>query len=184
MDATRSLAEVTLQDVRVPRHARMGDGASLTRILDRASIVLAAESLGGAERCLEMATDYAKTRVQFDRPIGSFQAIKHKLADLFTLVETTRSAVQYAAGVADGGDPGELAVAGSLAKSYATDAFFRCAAENVQIHGGMGFTWEHDAHLFLKRARGSLVLLGAPSRDRERLALRIGLPALAAKEGR
>jgi alkylation response protein AidB-like acyl-CoA dehydrogenase len=177
MDATRPLAHVELKDVRVPLRARMGDAAALRRALDRAAIALACESLGAAERCLEMATEYAKTRVQFDRPIGSFQAIKHKLADLFTTVETARSAAWYAAGVASSGDDAELAVAAPLAKSYCTEALFRCAAENLQIHGGIGFTWEHDAHLYLKRARGSLTLLGAPSRDRERLAGAIGLDA-------
>jgi alkylation response protein AidB-like acyl-CoA dehydrogenase len=177
LDATRALATITLRDARVDRRARMGDAAAIARAIDHAGIALAAESLGGAERCLEMATEYAKTRVQFDRPIGSFQAIKHKLADLFTAVETARSAVSYAASVAGGSDGAEVAIAAALAKSYATEVFFRCAAENLQIHGGIGFTWEHDAHLFLKRARGSLVLLGAASRDRERVARAIGLDA-------
>ena len=177
MDATRPLARVVLRDVRVGRRARMGDAAAVRRTLDHAAIALASEALGGAERCVEMATEYARTRVQFDRPIGSFQAIKHRLADLFTSVETARSAARYAAGVADSGDDAELAVAAALAKSYCTEAFFRCAAENIQIHGGIGFTWEHDAHLFLKRARGSLVLLGGPSADRERVADTMGLDA-------
>jgi alkylation response protein AidB-like acyl-CoA dehydrogenase len=184
LDATRPLALVTLKDVHVGRAARMGDAAAVRRTLDRAAIALASEALGGAERCLEMATDYAKTRVQFDRPIGSFQAIKHRLADLFTAVETARSAARYAAGVADSGDDAELAVAAALAKSYCTETFFRCAAENIQIHGGIGFTWEHDAHLFLKRARGSLVLLGGPSVDRERVAQAMGLDAAPLGEGR
>jgi alkylation response protein AidB-like acyl-CoA dehydrogenase len=177
IDGTRSLATVTLREARLDRSARVGDGAALRRAVDRASIALAAECLGGAERCVEVATAYAKTRVQFDRPIGSFQAIKHKLADLFTAVETTRSAVRYAADAADRADDAELAVAAALAKSYATEAFFRCAAESIQVHGGIGFTWEHDAHLFLKRARGSLVLLGPASWDRERIARDIGLGA-------
>jgi alkylation response protein AidB-like acyl-CoA dehydrogenase len=117
-----------------------------------------------------MATDYAKTRVQFDRPIGSFQAIKHRLADMLVSVETARSAVTWAACVAASDDVDELPTAAAVAKSYATEAFFRCAAECVQIHGGIGFTWEHDAHLYLKRARASLSLLGSPARDRERIA--------------
>jgi alkylation response protein AidB-like acyl-CoA dehydrogenase len=175
LDATRQLAHVALQDVQVDADARIGDSVALQRGLDRASITLAAEALGGAEQCLEMAVAYAKTRTQFDRPIGSFQAIKHKLADLFTAVETTRSAVLYAADAADGADDAEAAIAAAVAKSHATEAFFRCAAENIQIHGGVGFTWEHDAHLFLKRARGSLVLLGTAARDRERVAGAIGL---------
>jgi alkylation response protein AidB-like acyl-CoA dehydrogenase len=177
LDATRPLAQVTLKNVRLARTARMGDAGAIRRTLDRAAIALASEALGGAERCLEMATEYAKTRVQFDRPIGSFQAIKHKLADLFTTVETARSAARYAAGMADSGGDAELAVAAALAKSYCTEAFFRCAAENLQIHGGTGFTWEHDAHLLLKRARGSLVMLGAPTVDRERVASALGLDA-------
>jgi alkylation response protein AidB-like acyl-CoA dehydrogenase len=170
LDLTRRLGTVELIDVRVPRSARMGDARSLRRALDRAAVALAAESLGGAERCLEMATDYAKTRVQFDRPIGSFQAIKHKLADMLVSVETARSAAYWAATVAASGDEEELPTAAALAKSYCTEAFFRCAAECLQIHGGIGFTWEHDAHLFLKRARGSLSLLGSPNEDRERIA--------------
>jgi alkylation response protein AidB-like acyl-CoA dehydrogenase len=138
-------------------------------------VALAAESLGGAERCLEMATEYAKARVQFGRPIGSFQAIKHKLADMLVAVETARSAAYYAACAADSGADAELATAAPIAKSYCTEAFFACAAESVQIHGGIGFTWEHDAHLFLKRARGSLALLGSPAGDRERVAGSLGL---------
>jgi alkylation response protein AidB-like acyl-CoA dehydrogenase len=172
LDPTRPMATITLRDVAVPESATVGDSAALRRALDRASIALAAESLGSAERCLDMATDYAKTRVQFDRPIGSFQAIKHKLADMLVAVETARSAAGWAATVASSDGP-ELATAAALAKAYCTEAFFRCAAESLQIHGGIGFTWEHDAHLFLKRARTSLTLLGPPAADRERLAARI-----------
>jgi len=170
LDPTRRLGTIELRDVHVGRGARMGSASALRRILDGAAVALAAESLGGAERCLEMATDHAKTRVQFDRPIGSFQAIKHRLADMLVAVETARSAVYWAACVVASDDVGELPVAAALAKSYATEAFFRCAAECVQIHGGIGFTWEHDAHLYLKRARGSLSLLGSPACDRERIA--------------
>jgi alkylation response protein AidB-like acyl-CoA dehydrogenase len=173
IDPTRALAGLAFADVRVPASARIGDAKALQRALDRAAIALAAESLGGAERCLEMATDYAKTRVQFDRPIGSFQAIKHKLADMLVAVETARSAATWAASVAASDDAttdAQLPAAAAVAKSYCTEAFFRCAAECVQIHGGIGFTWEHDAHLFLKRARTSLTLLGSPNADRERIA--------------
>jgi alkylation response protein AidB-like acyl-CoA dehydrogenase len=177
LDTTRPLAVVKLHGVRVGRDARVGDGATLRRALDRAAVVLAAESLGGAERCLEMATEYAKSRVQFERPIGSFQAIRHKLADMLTAVETARSAAYYAACVAasDDDDDGELATAAPLAKAYCTEAFFRCANESVQVHGGIGFTWEHEAHLYLKRARGSLAVLGATATDRERIAEAMGL---------
>jgi alkylation response protein AidB-like acyl-CoA dehydrogenase len=175
MDLTRPQAAIALRDVQLDKNARMGDARTLRRALDRGAIALAAESLGGAERCLEMATEYAKARFQFGRPIGSFQAIKHKLADMLVAVETARSAVYYAACVADAGDDAELATAAPLAKSYCTEAFFHCAAESVQIHAGIGFTWEHDAHLFLKRARGSLTLLGSPAGDRERIASALGL---------
>jgi len=173
LDPTRRLATVHLRDVRVARAARMGSAVVLRRTIDRAAVALAAEALGGAERCLEMATDYAKTRVQFDRPIGSFQAIKHRLADMLVAVETARSAAYWAACVA-ASDDDELPTAAALAKSYCTEAFFECAAECVQIHGGIGFTWEHDAHLLLKRARGSLALLGSPARDRARIATNLG----------
>jgi alkylation response protein AidB-like acyl-CoA dehydrogenase len=168
LDPTRPLAVVGLRDVRVGRDALVGYAPVLHRALDVGAIVLAAEALGGAERCLEMATEYAKTRVQFDRPIGSFQAIKHRLADMLTTVETARSAALWAASVAGGGD--ELPMAASIAKSTCTEVFFRCAAECLQIHGGIGFTWEHDVHLYLRRARGSLALFGSPALDRERVA--------------
>jgi alkylation response protein AidB-like acyl-CoA dehydrogenase len=171
MDPTRPMATVVLHEARVPSSARIGGEEAVRTTLDRASIALAAESLGAAERCLEMGTDYARTRVQFDRPIGSFQAIKHKLADMLVAVETARSAAYWAAGVAASGDDGaDLSTAAALARSYCTEAFFRCAAECLQVHGGIGFTWEHDAHLFLKRARTSLSLLGDPADGRERIA--------------
>jgi alkylation response protein AidB-like acyl-CoA dehydrogenase len=175
VDPTRAMATVRLDAARVPGDARMGDARALRRALDRAAVALAAESLGGAQRCLEMATEYAKARVQFNRPIGSFQAIKHTLADMLVAVETARSAAYYAAHVAQSGSDAQLAVAAPLAKTCCTEAFFRCAADNVQVHGGIGFTWEHDAHLYLKRARASLSLLGSSANDRERVADAIGL---------
>jgi len=153
----------------------MGSARVLRSVLDRAAVALAAESLGGAERCLEMATDYAKTRIQFDRPIGSFQAIKHRLADMLVSVETARSAVYWAACVVASGDEAELPAAAAVARSYATEAFFRCAAECVQIHGGIGFTWDNDTHLWFKRAKSSEVFLGQPSYHRELLMQRWGV---------
>jgi alkylation response protein AidB-like acyl-CoA dehydrogenase len=172
LDPTRKLAEVTLEGVRVPTasHIAAGSGAWL----DRAKVALAAEQLGGAERCLEMSVDYAKTRVQFGRAIGSFQAIKHHCADLLVLVESARSAVWWAAFVA-ATDESELPVAAALARSYASEAYLQAAGQTIQIHGGMGFTWEHDAHLHLRRARGSATLLGDPRAERERLARQLGL---------
>jgi alkylation response protein AidB-like acyl-CoA dehydrogenase len=177
MDRTRKLAEITLRDARVPRAALLGESSprALARTLDRARVALAAEQLGGASRCLDMAVEHAKTRVQFGRPIGSFQAIKHKLADMLLLVESARSAIAYAAHVAsrDNDDDDALATAASIAKSYASDAYFACAAESIQIHGGVGFTWEHDAHLYFKRARASAALLGDAGFHRERVAAQI-----------
>ena len=178
MDRTRRQAEVTLDHVRVPASALLGGEGQGWRVLEKtlhlAAVALAAEQVGGAERCLDMAVDYAKQRVQFGRAIGSFQAIKHKCANMLVQVESARSASYFAACTAaeDGED---LPLAASLAKAYCSDAYFRCAAENVQIHGGIGFTWEHDAHLYLKRAKSSETLLGDASHHRELVARRIGL---------
>ena len=152
-----------------------GDGAAvLDHTLDVAAIALAAEQLGGAQRALDMAVEYAKVRHQFGRPIGSFQAIKHRCADLLLEVESLRSAVRYAA-AAVAEDSAEVPVVASLVKAYASDVYFHVAAENIQIHGGIGFTWEHDAHLYFKRAKASELFLGDASYHREHLAQRIGL---------
>jgi alkylation response protein AidB-like acyl-CoA dehydrogenase len=151
-----------------------GAGPALSRTLDLAAVALAAEQVGGGQRCLDMAVDYAKTRIQFGRPIGSFQAIKHKCADMLLEVESAKSAAYYA-GWAAAEDSEELPVVASLAKSYCSEAYFHAAAENIQIHGGIGFTWEHDAHLYFKRAKSSELLLGDPSYHRELLAQRIGI---------
>jgi alkylation response protein AidB-like acyl-CoA dehydrogenase len=134
----------------------------------------AAEQLGGAQRALDMAVEYAKLRHQFGRPIGSFQTIKHRCADLLLEVESLRSAVGYAAAAVAEGSP-EIPVLASLTKAYASETYFHVAAENIQIHGGIGFTWEHDAHLYFKRAKSSELFLGDAAYHRERLATRIGL---------
>jgi len=178
LDQTRRLAALRLDEVRVPRSMLLGEeggaAAPLRRTLDLAAVALAAEQVGGAQRCLDLAVEHAKSRVQFGRPIGSFQAIQHKCADMLLLVESARSASQWAACVA-AEDPDQLALAASLAKAYCSEAYFRCAAECLQIHGGVGFTWEYDVHLHLKRAQGSQVFLGDPAWHRERVAQRIGL---------
>ena len=148
--------------------------AVLDRTLDVAAIALAAEQLGGAQRALDMAVEYAKIRHQFGRPIGSFQAIKHRCADLLLEVESLRSAVGYAAAAAAEDSP-EIPVLASLVQAYAAETYFHVAAENIQIHGGIAFTWEHDAHLYFKRAKSSELFLGDGSYHRERLATRIGL---------
>ena len=124
-------------------------------------MALAAEQVGGAQRCLDSSVEYAKTRIQFGRPIGSFQAIKHKCADMLLEVESAKSAAYYA-GWAAAEDSDELPVVASLAKSYCSEAYFHAAAENIQIHGGIGFTWEHPAHLYFKRAKSSELMLGRP----------------------
>jgi len=178
LDQTRRQGELVLRDVRVPDASRIGAAGEgwtiLATALDRALIALAAEQLGGAQRCLDLSVAYAKERVQFGRPIGSFQAIKHKCADMLVLVESARSAVYYAAAAATADDP-EVPVLASLAKAYCSDAYFRGAAESIQIHGGVGFTWEYDVHLYFKRAKSSETLLGDASFHRERIARRIGL---------
>jgi alkylation response protein AidB-like acyl-CoA dehydrogenase len=146
--------------------------------LAHATIALAAEQVGGAERCLEAAVEYAGMRRQFGRPIGSFQAIKHKCADLLILVESARSAARYAASVSSGpgGEEG-LYPAAALAGAYCSTAYFTVAAENIQIHGGIGFTWEHHAHLYFRRAKASEVMFGTPAEHRAVLARHLGLPA-------
>ncbi len=178
MDQTRKMAELTFDSVKVPASSLMGEEgeawSSIVKVLDLAAVALAAEQVGGAQKCLEMSTEYAKVRVQFGRPIGSFQAIKHKCADMLVAVESAKSAAYYA-GWAASEDNEELPVVAPLAKAYCSEAYFHCAAENIQIHGGIGFTWEHDAHLYFKRAKSSELLLGDPAYHRELLAQRIGL---------
>ena len=139
-----------------------------------AESALAAEQVGGAQRVLDASVDYAKNRVQFGRPIGSFQAIKHKCADMLLDVESAKSAAYYAAWAAQERND-ELPIAASLAKSFCSEAYFHCAAENIQIHGGIGFTWEHPAHLYFKRAKSSELFLGDPTYHRELLAQRLGI---------
>ena len=178
MDQTRKQAEIELRDVRVGADALLGtDGDGwpfLERMMEKAAVGLAAEQVGGAQACLEMAVSYAKVRKQFGRPIGSFQAIKHKCADMLAQVESARSAAYYA-GWAVSEDNEERALMASLAKSYCSEAYFASAAENIQIHGGIGFTWEHDAHLYFKRAKSSELLFGDPSLHREKIADQLGL---------
>ena len=175
LDQTRKLARLDFAAVRATLIGAVGDGAAvLDRTLDVAAIALAAEQLGGAQRALDMTVEYLKVRHQFGRPIGSFQALKHRCADLLLEVESLRSAVQYAA-AAVAENSAEIPVVASLVKAYACEVYFHVAAENIQMHGGIGFTWEHDAHLYFKRAKSSELFLGDASYHRERLAARIGL---------
>ena len=156
------------------RHRGRRRGRSLGRVLDLAAVALAAEQVGGAQKVLDMSVEYAKVRVQFGRPIGSFQAIKHKCADMLLEVESAKSAAYYAAWCAAEVND-ELPVVACLAKAYCSEAYFHAAAENIQIHGGIGFTWEHPAHLYFKRAKSSELLFGDPTYHRELLAQRIGI---------
>ena len=175
MDQTRKQARLEFSDT--PAVLIGTDGGAepgLSKTLDLAAVALAAEQVGGAQRVLDASVEYAKTRIQFGRPIGSFQAIKHKCADMLLEVESAKSAAYYAAWAA-AEDSDELPVVASLAKSYCSEAYFHSAAENIQIHGGIGFTWEHPAHLYFKRAKSSELLLGDPSYHRELLAQRIGI---------
>jgi alkylation response protein AidB-like acyl-CoA dehydrogenase len=174
LDLTRKQARLSFADVPARLIGADGEGSAvLAHVLDLAAVGLAAEAVGGAQRCLDMSVDYAKLRVQFGRPIGSFQAIKHKCADLLVEVESARSAAYYAMWAA--GDSGELPVAAALAKSYCTEAYAHAAAENIQIHGGIGFTWEHPAHLYFRRAKSTELLFGDPAYHRELLVQRAGL---------
>ena len=175
MDQTRKQAKLTFEGVEATLIGTEGQGwPVLEGVLDLASVALAAEQVGGAQRCLDMSVEYAKVRVQFGRPIGSFQAIKHKCADMLLEVESAKSAAYYAGWCAAEMND-ELAQVASLAKSYCSEAYFHAAAENIQIHGGIGFTWEHPAHLYFKRAKSSELLFGDPTYHRELLAQRIGL---------
>jgi alkylation response protein AidB-like acyl-CoA dehydrogenase len=167
IDMTRKQAALVLDGVPARLVGTAGAAASIVeKTLQLASVALAAEQVGGAQRCLDMSVEYAKLRVQFGRPIGSFQAIKHKCADMLLEVESARSAAYYAAWAAADGS-GELPLVASLAKAYCSEAYFHVAAENIQVHGGIGFTWEHDAHLYYRRAKSSEVLLGSPTHHRE-----------------
>lgn len=178
MDQTRRLAEIKFSGVRVGPDSCIGECGKawpgLRRTLDLAAIALAAEQVGGAQKCLDMSVAYAKEREQFGRVIGSFQSIKHKAADMMIAVESARSALYYAACIVDDASD-DLSSNASLAKAWCSEAYFKCAGDAIQIHGGVGFTWEYDQHLHFKRARASEAWLGTPSYHRERIALHLGL---------
>ncbi|MDQ1417273.1 MAG: hypothetical protein QOF81_2886 [Acidimicrobiaceae bacterium] len=175
MDQTRKQARLVFSSVPARLVGTEGVGwPAVSRALDLAAVALAAEQVGGAQRVLEMSVEYAKVRVQFGRPIGSFQAVKHKCADMLLAVESAKSAAYYAAWTAADDDE-ELPVMASLAKAFCSEAYFKAAADNIQIHGGVGFTWDHPAHLYFKRAKSSELILGDPAYHRELLAQRIGI---------
>jgi alkylation response protein AidB-like acyl-CoA dehydrogenase len=174
LDLTRKLARVELRGVRATLVGEEGGaGATLATVLDLAAVGLAAEQVGGAQRCLDMSVAYAKERIQFGRPIGSFQAVKHKCADMLVAVESAKSAAYYAGWCAAELDE-DLPVAAAMAKAFCSEASFSAAAETIQVHGGIGFTWEHPAHLYFKRAKSAELLFGDPAHHRELLAQRLG----------
>lgn len=185
MDQTRKLAALRLERVRVPATALLevaatNAGMTLAKILALATIALAAEQAGGAQQILELAVDYTKERQQFGRTIASFQAIKHKAADMMLKAEAARSAIYYAGCVATEALAGnasdeELVAAASLAKAYCSETYFFNAGTALQLHGGVGFTWEYDVHLYFKRARATESFLGDASEHRERIAAGLGL---------
>ena len=174
MDQTRKQARITFDNTPANHLCDTDNFSYIEKVLDLAAVALASEQVGGAQFVLDMAVQYAKDRVQFGRPIGSFQAIKHKCADMLLEVESAKSAAYYAAWCAAEMND-ELPSVASLAKAYCSEAYFHCAAENIQIHGGIGFTWEHPAHLYFKRAKSSELIFGDPAYHREQLAQRIGL---------
>jgi alkylation response protein AidB-like acyl-CoA dehydrogenase len=167
LDRTRKVARVEFDGT--PARLIGSDGgaaAGLSRTCDLAIVALAAEQVGGAQRCLDMAVDYAKERIQFGRAIGSFQAVKHRCADMLVLVEGARSAAVHAASASDH----ELTVAAAVAKMTCSEAFLQVALDNMRVHGGIGFTWEHDAHLYVRRAKSTELIFGSPDHHAERLA--------------
>ena len=173
MDQTRKLCEVTLDKVQVGAEAVLGvpgkGWEALTRLIDRSKVALCAEMCGGAQKVLDLSVEYAKVREQFGRPIGSFQAIQHKCANMLVQVESAKSATYYAAwAVANDGPDAPLAAA--MAKAYCSDAYRQVAGEGIQVHGGIGFTWEHDLHIYFKRAKGSEVTFGDAAWNRELVA--------------
>jgi alkylation response protein AidB-like acyl-CoA dehydrogenase len=174
LDPTRKQCRLQFVDTPARLVGRLGAGVEVfSAALDRSAVALLSEQAGGARRAVEMATDYAKTRYQFGRAIGSFQAVKHMCADMLLEAESAVSAARFVAGSFAGQAPSRIADL-ALAQAYCSDAFVFVAATNIQVHGGIGFTWEHPAHLYLRRARSDAQLLGSPSWHRERYLQQIG----------
>jgi alkylation response protein AidB-like acyl-CoA dehydrogenase len=178
MDQTRKLCEVRLEAATVPATALLGERGqgwrTLRRVVERATVALCAEMCGGAQRVLEMTTEYAKIRVAFGKPIGAYQGVKHRAADMLVEVENAKSITYYAAWAVDENAP-DAPLAVSMAKAYVSDAYRRVAGAGIQLHGGIGFTWEHDLHLYLKRAKSSEFTFGDATYHRERVARLINL---------
>ncbi len=176
LDMTRPLARVTITGAGTEVATGERADAAVDAALAAGEALLASEQLGVAQWCLETTVEYAKTRVQFARPIGSFQAIKHRLADLYLLLVNTQAAARYAAGTLADEDPDQY-VAQAVAQAFCSDAAVRAAEEALQLHGGIGMTWEAPVHTRLKRAKSSQLALGTPDRHRSDLAELVDLPA-------
>ena len=177
MDQTRKQATLSFDNVVLNSEnlMKLDAATELATIIDMATICLAAEQMGGTSEVLDITVEYTKERIQFNRPVASFQAVKHKAADMMTRAEAARSAIYYAACVAQdafvGGElAGELAEASCIAKANVSESYFSNAGDAIQLHGGVGFTWEYDVHMYFKRAKGSEHMLGNSSYHRERLA--------------
>jgi alkylation response protein AidB-like acyl-CoA dehydrogenase len=173
MDETRKLCEVRLDNVALPGGALLGEKhrgwASLSGVVGRATVALAAEMCGGAQQVLDMTVAYAKIRIAFGRSIGTYQGVKHQAADMLVAIENAKSLTHYAAWALDQRlDEAPLAV--SMAKAAASDMYRRVAGTGIQLHGGIGMTWEHDLQLYLKRAKASEVAFGDATWHRERVA--------------
>jgi alkylation response protein AidB-like acyl-CoA dehydrogenase len=178
MDQTRKLSEVRFTGVHVEPEEVVGEidegWKVLSAVIDRGKLMLAAEMMGGAQKVLETTVEYAKIRTQFGRPIGAFQAIQHKCSNMLVDIEGAKSAVYYAAWALSN-QVADAPLAAAVAKAAASDAFRRAAADGIQVHGGIGFTWEHDMHLYFKRAKSSEFTFGDASYNRELVAQQIGL---------
>uniref|UniRef100_UPI002483EEB4 acyl-CoA dehydrogenase family protein n=1 Tax=Pseudonocardia pini TaxID=2758030 RepID=UPI002483EEB4 len=175
LDMTRPLVDLTLDGVEARRVAARAGAAAVADALRIGAVLLASEQLGLAERCLETTVEYLAIRRQFGRILGSYQALKHRLADLWVLVTQARAVARYAAECAATGSP-DLPVAAALAQAHCSLVVQQAAEECIQMHGGIGFTWEHPAHLFLKRAKSSAIAFGTPERHRAALAELVDLP--------
>ncbi|MGQ0532528.1 MAG: acyl-CoA dehydrogenase family protein [Caulobacteraceae bacterium] len=173
LDPTRGHAKLEFKNAKAERLGGAGQGWELAEaVLDRAAVLLAFEQVGGSQVCLEMATDYAKSRYAFSRQIGSFQAIKHKLADMYVAIEVARSNAYYGAWALST-EAAELPFAAAASRAAASDAYYLCSKENIQTHGGMGFTWDVDCHLFFRRAKLLAVQAGSPAVWKEKLVKRL-----------
>ena len=178
LDMTRRWSDVSFDGVELGADALMGPAHNawprLKRALEWSTAALCAEMVGGEQKVLEASTEYAKTRQQFGKPIGIYQAVSHRVADMLVLTESSKSATYYAAWAVEADAP-DRALAASMAKAYVSDAYRKVAGDGIQVHGGIGFTWEHDAHLYFKRAKSSEVTLGDATYHRELVAQALDL---------